>query len=239
MGPPTKELKVRINGDESGFNKATRQAQGDMRALKKSTDDLTSSIAGAFGVPLDKLKQFSSSLRGAAAQAEKTGAKGAGALKAIAGAASGAGVAIAAMGIGAAVTAFKLLNAEAQNFKSQWEGMEFKAGLDAYISTYKEAFHDMNDALGEAIAEMEGTGAKFWTRWWTDFKNIGLQVLSGKTGQKAMQVVYDQSKSAGATANQAEELAKQLAGVQKTWIASDGSSQQYSSPVEAWSYALQ
>lgn len=218
MGTPTKEFKVRINGDESGFNKAARQAQSDMRALKRSTDDLSSSIAGAFGVPLDKLKQFSSSLRGAAAQAEKTGAQGAGALKAIAGAASGAGVAIAAMGIGAAVTAFKLLNAEAQDFKSQWEGMEFKAGLDAYISTYKDAFHDMNDALGEAIAEMEGKGAKFWTRWWTDFKNIGLQVLSGKTGQKAMQTVYDQSKSAGATANRAEELAKQLAGVQKTWI---------------------
>lgn len=220
MGTPTKEFKVRINGDESGFNKATRQAQSDMRSLKKSTDDLTSSIAGAFGVPLDKLKQFSSAIRGAAAQAEKTGAKGAGALKAIAGAASGAGVAIAAMGIGAAVTAFKLLNDEAQNFKSQWEGMEMKAGLEAYVSTYKEVFHDMNSEIGESTATLGAELKKKWTAIWTSLKDITLQTLIGGVGSAGMAGVNTAGKAAAAAAvaSQGEALAKQLTSVKKSWI---------------------
>lgn len=219
MSAPTKELKVRINGDESGFNKATRQAQGDMRALKKSTDDLTSSIAGAFGVPLDKLKQFSSSLRGAAAQAEKTGAKGAGALKAIAGAASGAGVAIAALGIGAAVTAFKLLNDEAQNFKSQWEGMELKAGLDTYVSTYKDVFHDLNSEIGESTAKLGAELKKKWTVIWTSLKDVALQTLVGGADLgTAIAGAAAKATVANAVAAQGEELAKQLTKVQKSWI---------------------
>lgn len=219
MGTPTKEFKVRINGDESGFNKAARQAQSDMRALKRSTDDLTSSIADAFGVPLDKLKRFSSSLRGAAAQAEKTGAQGAGALKAIAGAASGAGVAIAAMGIGAAVTAFKLLNAEAQNFMSEWDGMELKAGLDTYVSTYKDVFHDLNTEIGESTAELGAELKKKWTAIWTSLKDVTLQTLVGGTdlGTAIMNTVT-KATAANAVAAQGEELAKQLTGVQKTWI---------------------
>ena len=219
MSAPTKELKVRINGDESGFNKASRQAQGDMRALKKSTDDLTSSIAGAFGVPLDKLKQFSSSLRGAAAQAEKTGSKGAGALKAIAGAASGAGVAIAALGIGAAVTAFKLLNDEAQNFKSLWEGMELKAGLDTYVSTYKDVFHDLNSEIGESTAKLGAELKKKWTVIWTSLKDVALQTLVGGADLgTAIAGAAAKATVANAVAAQGEELAKQLTKVQKSWI---------------------
>lgn len=219
MGTPTKEFKVRINGDESGFNKAARQAQGDMRALKRSTDDLSSSIAGAFGVPLDKLKQFSSSLRGAAVQAEKTGAQGAGALKAIAGAASGAGVAIAAMGIGAAVTAFKLLNAEAQNFMSEWDGMELKAGLETYVSTYKDVFHDLNTEIGESTAKLGAELKKKWTVIWTSLKDVTLQTLVGGTGLgTAIMNTVTKATAANAVAAQGEKLAKQLAGVQKTWI---------------------
>lgn len=212
-------LKVNVGADTSQFSAEMKKAKSDLKAFDREANDAVSGLANAFGVPIDRIKRMSSALSGAAAQAEKTGSKGAGALKAIAGAASGAGVAIAGLGLGAAVTAFKLLSAEAENFKSTWQGMELNAGLEAFLDTYKQAFHDLNAEIGKNTAITGAELKKKWVSIWTGLKDTALNVLTGGKGfGEAFAETLAKGDAAKALANQAAEYARQMTAARKAWI---------------------
>ena len=212
-------LKVNVGADTSQFSAEMKKAKSDLKAFDREANDAVSGLANAFGVPIDRIKRMSSALSGAAAQAEKTGSKGAGALKAIAGAASGAGVAIAGLGLGAAVTAFKLLSAEAENFKSTWQGMELNAGLEAFLDTYRQAFHDLNAEIGKNTAVTGANLKKTWVSIWTGLKDTALNVLTGGKGfGEAFAETLAKGDAAKALANQAAEYARQMTAARKAWI---------------------
>ena len=220
MANTAPNLKVNVGADTSQFSAEMKKAKSDLKAFDREANDAVSGLANAFGVPIDRIKRMSSALSGAAAQAEKTGSKGAGALKAIAGAASGAGVAIAGLGLGAAVTAFKLLSAEAENFKSTWQGMELNAGLEAFLDTYKQAFHDLNAEIGKNTAITGANLKKTWVSIWTGLKDTALNVLAG--GGKGFGGAFAETLAKGdaakALANQAAEYARQMTAARKAWI---------------------
>ena len=211
--------KAVFEADTRDLTRGAKQARKEMKDFGKTTDDVTKSIGDAFGVDLDKLNQLSNSAKEFGRRLSESGRTGEAALGKLLQNLDATKVAIAGLGIGAAVSAFKLLTAEAENFKNTVAGANIEMQTAAYVSTYTQALHDFNSATGQSVAEFEANWKKGSARIWANFKQDFVNAMNGNMGigQGLLGPVWgsvfgnrEQRGAAEAKASQAETIAGQI-----------------------------
>ena len=150
------------------------------------------------------------------------GGSGSAALGKIVAGAGSAATGIAAIGIGAAVAGFKLLHSEAEAFTNTIDGANIKLATQAYVDTYKQAFHDFNSEVGRQMAEAESTVKKKFTQAFTQVKAFAVSALGDifdgggvKSSGERWNDVKETGEQASAAASKAAEYASKAYDVQK------------------------
>lgn len=155
-------MKVNMTADNSDLVQKSRESKKALQDFSKVGDDALSKLGEAFGVNTGKIEQMSSALRGLGTKMSESGNAGTAAFGKLLTSVGGLSTAIAGIGIGAVVTGFKMLNDEAENFKSTVAGANMEMATAAYIDTYRQVIHDFNREVGQGTAEAQSSWKKFW-----------------------------------------------------------------------------
>lgn len=225
MSTKDPNMKVIIGADTKDFDKGAKAVKQGLKDLDKTGTQAMSALGDAFGVNTGKVGQITSALTGLGQKLSQCGSAGVAAFGSVLKSITPIGGAIAGLGITAAIAGFKQLKAEADNFKSTIDGMNMSMATAAYISTYKQALHDVNSDTGRAVAEAMSN----WEKGFARFKaNLGA-VFTTSVGQdqkwydaflptgiiRGWRTVREASDEAAAAAERNEERASQLADIMK------------------------
>ncbi len=156
-----RNLQLGIVADASGLKKGLDDSKAAVRDFQRAGSNALDALDNALGGAISKAKSIGSAMRGAAIEMGKLGNAGKAAGSLMSGAMATATTAIAGLGIGAAIASFKVLSAEAENFKTTVRGANIELATAAYVSTYKQVLHDANASLGEGAAKAESAWKKF------------------------------------------------------------------------------
>ena len=156
-----RNLQLGIVADASGLKKGLDDSKAAVRDFQRAGSNALGALDNALGGAISKAKSIGSAMRGAAIEMGKLGNAGKAAGSLMSGAMATATTAIAGLGIGAAIASFKVLSAEAENFKTTVRGANIELATAAYVSTYKQVLHDANVSLGEGAAKAESAWKKF------------------------------------------------------------------------------
>lgn len=162
MGKGNATMKVDMTANNSDLVKKSKESKQALKDFEKVGDDALSRLGEAFGVNTGKIEQMSSALRGLGTKMSESGNAGTAAFGKLLTSVGGLSTAIAGVGIGALVTGFKMLNDEAENFKSTVAGANIEMATAAYIDTYRQVIHDFNREIGQGTAEAQSSWKKFW-----------------------------------------------------------------------------
>ena len=156
-----RNLQLGIVADASGLKKGLDDSKAAVRDFQRAGSNALGALDNALGGAISKAKSIGSAMRGAAIEMGKLGNAGKAAGSLMSGAMGTVTTAIAGLGIGAAIASFKVLSAEAENFKTTVRGANIELATAAYVSTYKQVLHDANVSLGEGAAKAESAWKKF------------------------------------------------------------------------------
>lgn len=222
MAQSSPNLKVNVGADTSQFTKGMKSAKADLKDFKKVSEDGFSKLGDLLGINTKQVSQIQGAFRGLGQQMASLGGSGSAALGKIVAGAGSAATGIAAIGIGAAVAGFKLLHSEAEAFTNTIDGANIKLATQAYVDTYKQAFHDFNSEVGRQMAEAESTVKKKFTQAFTQVKAFAVSalgdILDGGGVQSSGERWNDVKKTgeqASAAASKAAEYASKAYDVQK------------------------
>ena len=237
-------LKTVFEADNKDLTRGANQAKQDLRDFGKVSTDVTSKIGDAFGINPQKLQQMSPATREMGRQMSESGNAGVAAFGKLLQSINAAQVAIAGLGLGAAISAFKLLTAEAENFKNTVAGANLEMQTAAYVSTYSQVLHDFNVGTGQSVAEFESKWKKALGRFKANFQQSFVNTLTGNvdwgtalagplvgafTGQNK-----EQQQAALTAATRAEQIAgemydlqRQLAAKSVEWAESEAQIAEY------------
>jgi len=177
------QAKAVLEADTSDLTRGARQAKKELKDFGKVGNEITSSLGDAFGVDTRKLEEMSNAAKQMGKQLSESGNAGIASFGKLLQSIDAAKVALAGMGIGAAVGAFKLLNAEAENFKNTVAGANIEMATAAYISTYSQVMHDFNAETAKSVAEFESEWEKGFARFKT---NLQQNLVNGLTGNMSL-----------------------------------------------------
>ena len=156
-----RNLQLGIVADASGLKKGLDDSKAAVRDFQRAGSNALGALDNALGGAISKAKSIGSAMRGAAIEMGKLGNAGKAAGSLMSGAMATVTTTIAGLGIGAAIASFKVLSAEAENFKTTVRGANIELATAAYVSTYKQVLHDANVSLGEGAAKAESAWKKF------------------------------------------------------------------------------
>ena len=156
-----RNLQLGIVADASGLKKGLDDSKAAVRDFQCAGSNALGALDNALGGAISKAKAIGSAMRGAAIEMGKLGNAGKAAGSLMSGAMATVTTTIAGLGIGAAIASFKVLSAEAENFKTTVRGANIELATAAYVSTYKQVLHDANVSLGEGAAKAESAWKKF------------------------------------------------------------------------------
>ena len=217
-------LKTVFEADNKDLTRGARQARQELKDFGAVGSDVTSALSSALGVNADKLMQVSNAAKGLGARLSESGNAGVAAFGKLLQQIDLTKTALAGLGIGALVSTFKLLNAEAENFKNTIAGARLDAGTMAYLDTYTQVLHDFNAATGQGVAEFGAGIKKTWGRFTANFKQSVVNGLTGNaTGWETLlgpvisgiAGVGGNQKEALANAERAEQLAQEIFDIQR------------------------
>lgn len=216
------DMKVNMTADNSDVVKKSREAKKALQDFSKVGDDALGKLGDAFGANTGKIEQMGSALRGLGIKMSESGNAGTAAFGKLLTSVSGLTAAMAGIGIGAVVTGFKLLNDEATAFKNTVQGANIEMATAAYISTYLQALHDANEALGRSTAETFASISKKWKTFWAEAAFVGVNIISetmesglDSSGARALDNLYAVRDSAEQQANKAEAYMKRIFNIQR------------------------
>ena len=222
MAQSSPNLKVNVGADTSQFTKGMKSAKADLKDFKKVSEDGLGKLGDLLGINTKQVSQIQGAFRGLGQQMASIGGSGSAALGKIVAAAGSAATGIAAIGIGAAVAGFKLLHSEAEAFTNTIDGANIKLATQAYVDTYKQAFHDFNSEVGRQMAEAESTVKKRFTQAFTQVKAFAVSALGDifdgggvKSSGERWNEVKETGEQASAAASKAAEYASKAYDVQK------------------------
>lgn len=216
-------MKVRATMDNSDLKKKSQESKAALRDFEKAGSDAVSKLGEAFGVNTGKIEQMLSSVRGLGVTMQESGNKGVAAFGSMLAGVNGLAAGIAGLGLGAALATFKMLSAEAENFKSTVAGANIELATQAYIDTYRQFIHDVNREFGEGAANAQSDWKKFWSTLSADFKamfgtgSFALMASEGYVGGSD-QILNNYSDAvSGATdaAAEAERIVNEIFQVQR------------------------
>lgn len=235
--------KAVFEADTRDLSRGAKQARKEMKDFGKTTNEVTKSIGDAFGVDLDKLNQLSNATKEWGRKMSESGNAGVAAFGKLLQSIDATKVALAGLGIGAAISAFKLLTAEAENFKNTVAGANIEMQTAAYVSTYTQALHDFNSETGKSVAEFEAKWKKGFARFKANFQQSVVRGLTGQqsAGELLLGPVWGsvfgnkgqrQQADAAATRNEERtgklyELTRQLAAKSVEWAETEAQIAEY------------
>ena len=210
-------MKVTYTSDSSKFVAGTRQAKTAVRDFQKTTEQAMGQLGEAFGVNTGKLGQMTSSVKGLGVELSKSGNAGVKAFGEMVTGLDAVKLGIAGLGLGAAIASFKALQATAENFKKTVAGANIEMATAAYVSTYQQAFYDMNTAQGQAMANFmsnlekvkAGAGAVLGNFLVNQGNSVSTSLL-GIADPKFWKDTIGAMKNANAVATEASEIANQI-----------------------------
>jgi len=210
-------MKVTYTSDSSKFVAGTRQAKTAVRDFQKTTEQAMGQLGEAFGVNTGKLGQMASSVKGLGVELSKSGNAGVKAFGEMVSGLDAVKLGIAGLGLGAAIASFKALQATAENFKKTVAGANIEMATAAYVSTYQQAFYDMNTAQGQAMANFmsnlekvkAGAGAVLGNFLVNQGNSLSTS-LFGVADPRFWKDTIGAMKSANAVATEASEIANQI-----------------------------
>lgn len=216
-------MKVRATMDNSDLKKKSQESKAALRDFEKAGSDAVGKLGEAFGVNTGKIGQMMSSIRGLGVTMQESGNKGVAAFGSMLAGVNGLAAGIAGLGLGAALATFKMLSAEAENFKSTVAGANIELATQAYIDTYRQFIHDVNREFGEGAANAQSDWKKFWSTLSADWKamfgtgSFALMASEGYVGGSD-QILNNYSDAvSGATdaAAEAERIVNEIFQVQR------------------------
>lgn len=210
-------MKVTYTSDSSKFVAGTRQAKTAVRDFQKTTEQAMGQLGEAFGVNTGKLGQMTSSVKGLGVELSKSGNAGVKAFGEMVSGLDAVKLGIAGLGLGAAIASFKALQATAENFKKTVAGANIEMATAAYVSTYQQAFYDMNTAQGKAMANFmsglekikAGAGAVLGNFLVNQGNSVSTALL-GIADPKFWKDTIGAMKNANAVATKASDIANQI-----------------------------
>ena len=216
-------LKTVFEADTKDLTKGAAQAKKDLKDFGKTSNEVISSLGDAFGVNTQKLEQMSNSARELGRRLQESGNTGAAALGKLLQSLDAAKVGIAGLGIGAAVSAFKLLNAEAENFRNTVAGARMETASAAYIDTYTQVLHDLNAETGKNVEAFNEGWKEAFARFKANFSSNVVGVLSGTQRFGSMGEILTvsalgnspQERLAKSSAEDAKRLAREIFDIQR------------------------
>jgi len=246
--------KAVFEADTRDLTRGAKQARKEMKDFGKTTDEVTKNIGDAFGVDLDKLNQLTNATKEWGRKLTESGNAGTAAFGKILQSIDATKVALAGLGIGAAISAFKLLTAEAENFKNTVAGANIEMQTAAYVSTYSQVLHDFNAQNGKSVAEFESSWKKALGRFKANFQQSVVNGLTGNASWKDILIgpVWgglvgnkDQRSQAKAAAEEAEaitgqmyDLTRQLSAKSVEWAKTEAQIAEYRRIAKDDSYTL-
>lgn len=181
-GTTVANLKLLFGADTTDLEKGAKTARQSVKDFESSVDGATDSIAKMFGVDTTAVNKMTSSLRGMGETMKDSSNQGVAALGKMLSSINAVTSAVAGIGIGAAIASFKVLNTQAEYFKSTVEGANIEMATAAYVSAYTAAMNDMNKATGKSVAEFE---AGFKEAWGRIKANLSQGFVNAVTGNKS------------------------------------------------------
>jgi len=216
-GTTVANLKMIFSSDTTGLEKGAKTAKQSIKDFDSTVSGATDSIARMFGVDTAAVEKMTSSLRGMGETMKKSSNEGTASLGKMLSSINAVQAGIAGLGIAAATAAFKLLNAEAENFKQTVAGANIEMMTAAYVQTYSQTLHDFNVGTGKAVADVgselkKGLGAALAT-----LKTAALNMFTGGSGSLVGSVVQTLPASivAGQNATEAERIAGEIYRIQR------------------------
>jgi hypothetical protein len=209
-------MKVNMTADNSDLVQKSRESKKALQDFSKVGDDALSKLGEAFGVNTGKIEQMSSALRGLGTKMSESGNAGTAAFGKLLTSVGGLSTAIAGLGIGALVTSFKMLNDEAENFKSTVAGANMEMATAAYIDTYRQVIHDFNREVGQGTAEAQSSWKKFWGTIGAGMKAafqtgaVAGAAAPGDFNNQALVTYNNLLTEAGQKARTAEEISNEM-----------------------------
>ena len=162
MADSSANLKVKATMDNADLKKKCKESQNALRDFSQVSEGAVSKLGEALGIDVSKLEKMAGAVDGLGLKLQQSGNEGAAAFGKMLSGISGVTAGIAGLGLAGALATFKLLSAEAENFKTTLAGANIDAATSAYVDTYKQVVHDFNRELGQGFAETESRWKKFW-----------------------------------------------------------------------------
>ena len=178
-------MKVNMTADNSDLVQKSKESKKALQDFAKVGDSALSKLGDAFGVNTGKIEQMASAVRGLGTKMQDSGNAGTAAFGKLLTSVGGLSTAIAGIGIGAIVTGFKMLNDEAENFKSTVAGANIEMATAAYIDTYKQVLHDFYREVGEGAANALAAGEKRGKTFWASIKAAA---MTGNLGTEEVDI---------------------------------------------------
>ena len=175
------ETQVRVTANTKDFNAKVKESKQNFQDFAKVSDQVSSKLGSALGVPTDKINQMAGALRGLGQKLEATGNTGVQSFANILKSIGPVTTAIAGLGIGAAVSAFKLLNSEAEAFKNTIQGANLELATKAYADTYRQVMRDARQELGSGVANLQEQAKKVTSTAASNIVSSIFNQFSGKT----------------------------------------------------------
>lgn len=162
MADSSANLKVKATMDNADLKKKCKESQNALRDFSQVSEGAVSKLGEALGIDTSKLEKMAGAVDGLGLKLQQSGNEGAAAFGKMLSGISGVTAGIAGLGLAGALATFKLLSAEAENFKTTLAGANIDTATSAYVDTYKQVIHDFNRELGQGFAETESRWKKFW-----------------------------------------------------------------------------
>lgn len=209
-------MKVNMTADNSDLVQKAKESKQALRDFEKVGDDALSRLGEAFGVNTGKIEQMGSAIRGLGTKMSESGNAGVAAFGKLLTSVSGLGAAVAGINVGAVVAGFKMLNDEAENFKSTVAGANMEMATAAYIDTYRQVIHDFNREIGQGTAEAQSSWKKFWGTIGAGMKAsfqtgaVAGAAAPGDFNNQALVTYNNLLTEAGQKARTAEEISNEM-----------------------------
>lgn len=215
MASKSPNMKVNVTADNSDLNRKMKEAKASVKDFENVSSAALDKVGEAFGVPVQKIEQMGSALRGLGNKMQESGNAGAQAFGKLLSCVNGLTAGLAGIGIAGVVASFKLLNDEATAFKNTMAGANIDVMTTSYIDTYRQVLHDFNAETGRSVAEAEAS----WKKAWAEFTaNLRYTIVSGSVGagQSVLGGIFTMlgggKSDAAAQANEAATEAERIAG---------------------------
>lgn len=206
----SKKLKVSVEADASGFKKEMAAAKAATKDFAGTVGDISSEVEEAFGAPVGAIADIGKRLANVGQQMKGFAATGESSFQKVALAAGVAAGAIAGIALTGLITAFKTLNAQAEQFRGTVEGTKATLQSDAYLSTYTQKLNDLT-GYGKAWDSVQKRAKKSSAQFGA---NLGSYLVSGALagadmpggGVQQTEVLMSKMEEAQKAAKRAEEI---------------------------------